>query len=77
MKIENKMLKLSVLGALFFALFGIAWGWAIDSDMIIFDGLYSFISLLLSMLSLFISNFMNKKDVEKFPFGKHIIVRKE
>ena len=41
--------------------------------MIIFDGLYSFISLLLSMLSLFISNFMNKKDVEKFPFGKHIL----
>jgi predicted Co/Zn/Cd cation transporter (cation efflux family) len=26
MKIENKILKLSVLGALFFALFGIAWG---------------------------------------------------
>ena len=73
MKIENKILKLSVLGALFFALFGIAWGWAIDSEMIIFDGLYSFISLLLSMLSLFISNFMSKNDVEKFPFGKHIL----
>lgn len=73
MKVENKVLKLSVLGALFFALFGIAWGWAIDSEMIIFDGLYSFISLLLSMLSLFISNFMSQKDVEKFPFGKHIL----
>ena len=41
--------------------------------MIIFDGLYSFISLLLSMLSLFISSFMAKKDVDKFPFGKHIL----
>ena len=26
MKLENKILKLSVVGALFFALFGIAWG---------------------------------------------------
>lgn len=73
MKIENKILKLSVLGALFFALFGIAWGWAIDSDMIIFDGLYSFISLILSMLSLYINNYMAKRDFDKFPFGKHIL----
>lgn len=73
MKIENKILKLSVLGALFFALFGIAWGWAIDSDMIIFDGLYSFISVILSMLSLYINKYMAKRDFEKFPFGKHIL----
>ena len=73
MKLENKILKLSVVGALFFALFGIAWGWAIDSEMIIFDGLYSFISLILSMASLFINNFIAKKDTEKFPFGKAIL----
>ena len=73
MKLENKILKISVVGALFFALFGIAWGWAIDSDMIIFDGLYSFISVILSMLSLDINNYMAKRDFEKFPFGKHIL----
>ena len=73
MKLENKILKLSVVGALFFALFGIAWGWAIDSDMIIFDGLYSFISVILSMLSLYINKYMAKRDFEKFPFGKHIL----
>ena len=73
MKLENKILKLSVVGALFFALFGIAWGWAIESDMIIFDGLYSFISVILSMLSLYINNYMAKRDFEKFPFGKHIL----
>ena len=73
MKLENKLLKLSVVGALFFALFGIAWGWAIESDMIIFDGLYSFISVILSMLSLYINNYMAKRDFEKFPFGKHIL----
>lgn len=73
MKLENKILKLSVVGALFFALFGIAWGWAIESDMIIFDGLYSFISVILSMLSLYINKYMAKRDFEKFPFGKHIL----
>ena len=41
--------------------------------MIIFDGLYSFISLVLSMVSLFINNYMAKKDLDKFPFGKHIL----
>lgn len=41
--------------------------------MVMFDGMYSFVSLILSMLSLFISNYINKKDPEKFPFGKNIL----
>lgn len=41
--------------------------------MIIFDGLYSFIGLILSMVSLYINKFMAKRDFEKFPFGKHIL----
>ncbi len=42
--------------------------------MILFDGMYSFISLLLSTMSLYISNYINRKDnEEKFPFGKHIL----
>ena len=65
MKLENKILKLSVIGALFFALFGIAWGWAIKSDMIIFDGLYSFISVILSMISLYINKYMAKRKLTK------------
>ena len=71
MKLENKILKISMVGALFFALFGIAWGWTVQSEMIIFDGLYSFISLALTMLSLYINNFMAKKELDKYPFGKY------
>lgn len=73
MKIENNILKLSAIGALFFALFGIAWGWTIDSEMIIFDGLYSFVSLILSMITIYINSYMSRKDRDKFPFGKHIL----
>lgn len=41
--------------------------------MIIFDGLYSFISLVLSMVTIYINNYMSRKDMERFPFGKHIL----
>lgn len=41
--------------------------------MIIFDGLYSFVSLILSLISIYINNYMKKRDFEKFPFGKHIL----
>jgi len=70
---ERKILKFSALGALFFAVLGIAWGWAIDSKMITFDGFYSFISLLLSLLAIEATKYINKKDMEKFPFGKAVL----
>lgn len=41
--------------------------------MIIFDGLYSFVSLILSMMTIYINNYMSRKDIERFPFGKHIL----
>lgn len=70
MKAENKILKFSALGGLFFAVLGIAWGWAIDSEMIAFDGLYSLISLFLAIIAIMVTNFINKTDVNKYPFGK-------
>lgn len=49
---ERQLITSSVIGALGFAITGIVLGRVVDSQMIIFDGLYSFISLGLSMLSL-------------------------
>ena len=73
MKSEKNMLTLSAIGALFFAVLGVAWGVIIDSSMIIFDGLYSLISLFLSVLAICITRYINKNDFEKFPFGKWIL----
>lgn len=73
MKQEIKILKMSALGALAFAVVGIAWGIISQSKMIIFDGMYSFVSLILSLVALYISNYMSKKEVDKFPFGKHML----
>lgn len=73
MKVENKMLKFSAYGCFFFAAFGIGWGVFIKSSMIMFDGLYSLISLFLSVLAIWITNYINKSDFERFPFGKGIL----
>ncbi|MGG7178181.1 cation diffusion facilitator family transporter [Clostridium paraputrificum] len=73
MKVEKSILKFSAIGALFFAVLGIAWGVMIKSSMIMFDGLYSLISLFLSILAIYITSYIEKSDFEKFPFGKGIL----
>ena len=73
METESYLLKISTLGTLFFAVLGIAWGWTVKSEMILFDGMYSLGGVILSLLALMGSIYINKKDYEKYPFGKKII----
>jgi len=73
MKTEKNLLTLSAAGGLFFSVLGLAWGMMSHSSMIMFDGLYSFISLCTSIVAICISNYIYKKDFEKFPFGKGIL----
>lgn len=68
---ENKILRLSAYASLILALFGIAYGIIINSGMVIFDGIFSFISLGLSMLSIQVLKDLNAgKEDARFPFGK-------
>lgn len=39
--------------------------------MISFDGLYSLVSLGLALFAIITTNFINKKDLKKYPFGKY------
>lgn len=73
METESYLLKISTLGILFFAVLGIAWGWTVKSEMILFDGMYSLGGVILSLLALMGSIYINKKDYEKYPFGKKMI----
>lgn len=73
METESYLLKISTLGTLFFAVLGIAWGWTVKSEMILFDGMYSLGGVILSLLALMGSIYINKKDYEKYPFGKKMI----
>lgn len=73
METESYLLKISTLGTLFFAVLGIAWGWTVKSEMILFDGMYSLGGVILSLLALIGSIYINKEDYENSSFGKKVI----
>lgn len=68
--IKNQQgLFVSALIALAYAVVGLVIGLLVDSQMILFDGMYSLISFGLSAISLMASNFIQKADTKKYPFG--------
>jgi cation diffusion facilitator family transporter len=70
MAIKNQQgFFVSAIIALLFAVVGLVIGFIVDSQMILFDGLYSLISFGLSAISLMASNFMQQADSKKYPFG--------
>lgn len=70
---EKNLLKISVFVALFLAIFGVIWGTLVSSQIIFFDGLYSFVSVMLSLLSLLVAQFIKKSDRMRFPYGKEML----
>lgn len=69
---EKRILTLSALFALLFAGSGLVIGLLVDSMVIIFDGVYSLVSLLLTLLSLVTSRYITKPSCERFPFGRAV-----
>ncbi|MDN3616631.1 cation diffusion facilitator family transporter [Vibrio gallaecicus] len=70
---ENRVLIFSALLASGFAGGGLILGLMVGSLVIVFDGVYSLISLLLTLLSLAASRYINRPSQSEFPFGKAII----
>jgi len=69
--VEGKVLQISILATAFFALLGVVFGVISESSIIIFDGVYSLISVGLSTLSLLVLKHVeSEKDDQRFPFGK-------
>ena len=67
---EGKILLFSVLSALFFSVLGTAWGLITGSLVILFDGMYSLVSVVLSLISLAAARYINKADLQRFHFGR-------
>lgn len=67
---EQNILAFSACGALFFALLALTWGVLAGSQMIMFDGVYSFISLVLTGLYFYAARSIAMGSDEKFPFGR-------
>ncbi|WP_289117939.1 cation transporter [uncultured Idiomarina sp.] len=72
-ELESQLLSLSVLASLLFTVSGIVVGLLTGSSVVLFDGLYSGISLLLSYLSLIAAKNVNADDSVSFPYGKSAI----
>lgn len=68
----SHILTISTSGALIFSVTGIFLGIISNSDMVLLDGLYAVLSLLISALSLYTSIIIKKPSSESFPFGKYI-----
>ncbi|HHF3269731.1 TPA: cation diffusion facilitator family transporter [Vibrio diabolicus] len=72
-KNENRILTISALLASGFAAGGMVLGLLVGSIVIVFDGVYSLVSLLLTLLSLAASYYINKPSTSVFPFGKAVL----
>ncbi len=68
--LERRVLTVSVWGAGIFSAGAITFGLVAGSQFLLFDGLYSLISVVASLMSLMASKFMAQDDWERFPFGK-------
>ena len=67
---EQNILTFSACGALFFAVLALIWGTLVGSQMIMFDGIYSFISLLLTGLYFYAAKSIAMGSNKDFPFGR-------
>ncbi|MGR4988696.1 cation diffusion facilitator family transporter [Vibrio rotiferianus] len=72
-KNENRILIFSALLASGFAVGGMVLGLLVGSIVIVFDGVYSLVSLLLTLLSLAASYYISKPSKSIFPFGKAVL----
>lgn len=70
---EKGVLSISVYAALVTAVIAIIWGVLGNSKVILFDGIYSLISVGLSTVSLWSATYIKKHDTARFPFGKEMI----
>lgn len=67
---ERNVLVVSIAATIAFAVMGVVWGIIAGSGMIIFDGLYSLVSVGLSSISLLVLKQVNEGESDRFPFGK-------
>lgn len=67
---ERRLIRLSIFAGACLTTWAIAVGIIGDSKAIIFDALYSLISISLSWVSLLVTNFIRKPDDELLPFGR-------
>lgn len=72
-QLESKALKTSIVSLVSFSLVGILFGTLLSSEVIFFDGVFSLIGVVTSLITFQISRFIHKADHFNFPFGKETL----
>ena len=67
--LEQRTLRISIYGVLLVAAGSIAWGLAIESDVVILNGIFSLFSLISGGLSLLAARLVVKPEDRRFPYG--------
>jgi cation diffusion facilitator family transporter len=67
---DQRLLMFSIWASAGFAVLSSVWGILSGSSMIVFDGLYSFVSIGLSVLALLGLRFSRRGADERFPWGR-------
>jgi len=67
--IEEKALKRSMVGAFLLAVWGIVMAVAADSGVILLDGMFNFISGIMSVFSIEITRLISGKETREYPLG--------
>lgn len=67
---DQRLLMFSIWASAGFAVLSSVWGILSGSSMIVFDGLYSFVSIGLSVLAVLTLRFSRHEADERFPWGR-------
>lgn len=67
---DTRTLLISVWASAGFAVLALGWGLALGSQLILFDGLYSFASVGLSLLAVLAVRTVQKGPDERYPWGR-------
>lgn len=70
---ERTLLRVSIAGAIAFAVLGIVWGWWAESQVILLDGAYALIGLALGLMSLRAARLVEAGPTPKYPFGREAL----
>ena len=73
LRVERRMLGVSSIAAVVFAVLGIGWGWVAQSSVILLDGAYALIGLGLGRLSLHAARLVAAGPTPKYPFGREAL----
>lgn len=71
---ERKTLRYSLMVATALAVMAAVWGWISQSQVILLDGVYALIGMVLTWMSLRVSRIADSGPTARFPFGKEALI---